>query len=498
MHTTPEVVEFVLGLLVVVAVLVRIADRLRISYPILLVLGGLTLSLVPNLPELELAPDLVFLIFLPPLLMYAAYFTSIRDFRANLRPIGLLAVGLVLTTTVVVAVVAHTTIGLPWPVAFVLGAIVSPPDAVAATAIGRRLKLPRRIVTVMEGESLVNDATALVALRIARTAAVSGAALSLPEAVREFAVASAGGVAIGLVLGWITVRLWRMVDDTSISVMLSFLATYGAYLLAEDRFHVSGVLAVVALGLYMGRNGDSYASARTRLEGVAIWSMVVFVLNGLVFILIGLQLRGILHRMATAGHSIPSLLWYAAAISLTVIVVRIVWIYPATYLPRWLSARLQARDPAPPWQYPTVLSWTGMRGVVSLAAALALPVVTASGSPFPHRDLLIFLTFAVILATLVIQGLTLAPVVRALGVTADGGAQEEEAKARLKASHAALVRLEQLAVEDWAPTEIVEHLRSHYAERMHDLTADSDDEEHGNHALWAEASQRLQREVLDA
>jgi CPA1 family monovalent cation:H+ antiporter len=496
----PEI-EVILALLVAATILIGLAQRLGIPYPILLVIGGLALGFVPGLPEVPpLRPDLVFLIFLPPLLMYAAYFTSIRDFRANLRPIGLLAVGLVLFTTVGVAVVAHAVIdGLSWPAAFVLGAIVSPPDAVAATSIAQRLNLPRRLVTVLEGESLVNDATALVALGVA-LGAVGGQAFSPLGAFLEFLGAGLGGVVIGLALGWVTVHIWRFVIDTSISITASFLATYSAYLIAE-RFHVSGVIAVVALGLYLGRHGDRSFSPQSRVEGVAVWTLFVFLLNALVFILIGLQLRRILDSLQELPvASVGRLAWYALAVSAAVIVLRIIWMFPATYLPRLLFRRVRDRDPYPNWRLPAILSWTGMRGVVSLAAALALPLQPASpaGLPVTTRDLIIFLTFCVILATLVLQGLTLPPLIRWLGVADDGGGEREETKARYVAARAGLQRLQELASEDWVAQEMVDDLGLHYESRSRRFKARYRGDGDGTDEEQAAAYERLQQELLEA
>lgn len=359
----PEI-EVILGLLVAVAVLATLASRLRVPYPILLVLGGLVLGFVPGLPRVELPPDLVFLIFLPPLLYVSALFTSWRDFRANLRPISLLAVGLVIFTTCAVAAVAHATVeGLTWPAAFALGAIVSPTDAVAATTVAQRLGVPRRIVTVLEGESLVNDATGIVAYRIA-VAAVTAGVFSLWEAGLSFVVGSIGGVLVGLAIGRAVLWARRYASqDPSIQNTISLLTPFAAYLLAEelptylweqlhDRFgfpgelHFSGVLAVVSAGLYLGRRGSDVITSSTRLQGYAVWELVTFLLNGLIFILIGLQLQYIVEGLSE--YSMAELALYAALISLTVVLVRVLWVFPATYLPRILSRRLRERDPSPP------------------------------------------------------------------------------------------------------------------------------------------------------
>src|SRR5260221_8392726 len=428
------VAEIFVGLLLAVAVLALLARKLTIPYPILFVVGGLLLGLIPKLPKARLDPELVFLFFLPPLLFPAALFTSWRDFRANLRPISLLAIGLVLFTTVAVAYLAHYFMALPLAAGFVLGAIISPPDAIAATAIADRLKVPRRIVTILEGERLVNDATALVAYRFALVAVVTGS-FSLAHASVQFFVVGIGGILVGLVAGWLGEQFHKRVDDAPIEITVSLLTPFVAYLAAE-RFGFSGVLAVVTGGLYLGMRMPELLSFRTRLRGGPVWEMVEFLLNGFVFILIGLQLPEVVS--ALSGHSIPvqRLVWYALFISLAVIVIRILWVFPATYLPRLLFKKHCKHDPYPKWQHVTIVAWTGMRGVVSLAAALALPNKIRDGSPFPGRDLILFLTFIVILATLVVQGWSLPLLIRGLGIKDDGSMEKAEREARLESNPA--------------------------------------------------------------
>lgn len=461
-------IELVFLLLIAGTVLALVARRIGIPYPILLVVGGLVLGFVPGLPRITLDPELVFLLFLPPILFAAGYFTSIRDFKANLRPIGLLAVGLVLFTTVAVAVVAHALVPeLGWAAAFALGAIVAPPDAVAATAIFQRLGVPRRIVTILEGESLINDATALVAYRFAVVAALTGA-FSLGEAAVSFVVAAIGGVAVGLVLGgavrWASAR----VNDPVFSTVITFLAPAGAYLPAE-LLGLSGVLAAVTGGLVMGRSASTNGSSELRIAGEASWSVLLFLINAFVFILIGFQLPVALEGLG--GRSPAELVGLAIAISATVIVARIVWVFPATYLPRRLSARIRARDPYPPLRNVALVSWAGMRGVVSLAAALALPLTLPSGEPFPERNLLIFLTFAVILATLVGQGLSLPIVIRRLGIVSDSGAEREEASARLYLVEAAMARLDDMQPRWAAHRELLDRLRAELSHRAEHFDA---------------------------
>jgi len=465
---TGYIVDIFVWLLLAVAVLALLARRFHVPYPIFFVMGGLLIGLIPGLPRVRLDPELVFLFFLPPLLFPAALFTSWRDFRANLRPIALLAIGLVLFTTTIVAWLAFSFFHLPLAVGFVLGAIISPPDAIAATAIAERLSVPRRIVTVLEGESLVNDATALVAYRFA-VAAVATGSFSLARAGGEFLVVGAGGILVGLSLGWLATHFRPRLGNPPIEITFSLLIPFAAYLLAE-RLGVSGVLAVVTAGLYIGRRGPEIISSRTRLQAVPVWEMLGFLLNGFVFILIGLQLPEVLR--ALSGHpqySIGELVWYALVISLAVILIRILWVFPATYLPRLLFESIRKKDPYPSWRHVTVVAWTGMRGVVSLAAALALPLTGRGGNPFPNRDLILFLTFIVILATLVVQGLSLPFLIRSLGIKDDGSAAREEREARLKANQAALARLKEIPERSTAKADAKRRLIIEYEDRIRQL-----------------------------
>jgi Na+/H+ antiporter len=510
----PEI-EAILILLAAVAALATLASRINIPYPILLVLGGLVLGFVPELvpafPHVELEPDVVFLLFLPPLLYVSALFTSWRDFRANLRPISLLAVGLVLMTTCVVGAVAHWVVGMPWAAAFVLGAIVSPTDAIAATSVAQRLGVPRRIVTVLEGESLVNDATGIVAYRIAVTAVVVGT-FSLWQAGLQFVIGAIGGIAVGIAVGWVVIWARRHVaDDPDIQNTISLLTPFAAYLLAEEPSHwaweqlglpgefaFSGVLAVVATGLYLGRRAPGVISPETRLQGYAFWELVTFLLNGLIFALIGLQLGSIVERLSErTPYPVTTLVFYGALISLTVILARFLWVFPATYVPRWLSRRIRQRDPSPPVRQVTVIAWTGMRGVISLAAALALPLSTADGAPFPGRDLILFLTFCVILATLVVQGLSLPVLIRALGLEDDGSQQQEEITGRIEVANAALARIEELLQEEWVREDTAERVRGLYNYRRSRFVARFDGDDDGLEERSA-AYQRLMRDLLRA
>jgi NhaP-type Na+/H+ or K+/H+ antiporter len=505
-------IEIILGLLLVVAMLATHATRLGVPYPILLVLGGSALGFVPGLPSVKLDPELVFLLFLPPLLYVSALFTSWRDFWANVRPISLLAVGLVLMTTFVVAAVVHTVVGLPWAAAFVLGAIVSPTDAIAATTVAQRLGVPRRIVTILEGESLVNDATGIVAYRIAVAAVVTGT-FSVWEAGLQFVVGAAGGVAVGFAVGWLVVWARRhLSEDPSVQNIVSLLTPFVAYLAAEELplslwerlhelygvpgdLHFSGVLAVVTTGLFLGRKGPYITSSGTRLQGYATWELITFLLNGLIFILIGLQLGSVLEGLDkyTAGQLVS----YALLTSLTVILVRMVWVFPATYVPRWVIRRIRERDPSPSWRNVSVIAWTGMRGVISLAAALALPLQTASEAPFPGRDLIIFLTFCVILATLVVQGLSLPVLIRALGLEDDRIGDKEETHGRIRIAEAALERLDELVDEDWVREDTAERIRGLYSYRRDRFASRFEGDPDGVEERSA-AYQRLMVELLGA
>ncbi len=486
-------VEIIVLLFAAVAALVVLARKLALPYPIVLVISGLALSFVPRLPEAKLNPEIVFYFFLPALLYPAALFTSWRDFRRDLRSILLLAVGLVLFTMVVVAGVAHLLIpALPWAAAFALGAIVSPPDAIAASAIIRRLGVPHRIVSILEGESLVNDATALVALQFAIVALVTGT-FSVGHATSRFIWVAAGGIAFGLLVGFAMRWVQRHLDDPPVQITISLLTPFVAYLPAE-RLHVSGVLATVAAGIFLGWHSPLMISARTRLQAYAFWEMVVFLLNGFVFIVIGLQLPEILGELN--GESFIGPIINGIIISGTVILVRIAWVVPATYLPRLLSKKLRARDPIPPWQQIVIVAWSGMRGVVSLAAAFALPLALTDGSPFPGRNYILFFAFSVVLATLVLQGLTLPFLIRKLRITSDGQTDEEERTARLEANKAAIESIEKLRANgDFSP-DALDRLRTEYDERVEQLQLCAENPDDCRGEIATPQYQRLQHEAL--
>ncbi len=497
--------ELELALTVVIAAALALliaAEWARIPYPILLVLGGLALGLVPGMPEVELDPELVLLILLPPLLYAAAFFTPLRELRRNVRPVSLLAIGLVLATMTVVAAVAHYALDFGWAAAFVLGAIVSPTDPIAATSIARRLHVPGRIVTIVEGEALINDGTALVAYKFAVAAVVTGS-FSLAEASGEFVLTALGGIAVGIAVGALVAALRRRLDNPPVEVTIALFTAYFAYLPAE-AIGVSGVLAAVTVGIYMGRLTSRLTTPTTRIQGNAVWEIVSFVLNSALFMLVGLQLPTVVDGI---GGIEAGLIADGALIAATVIAVRIAWVFPFTYLPRVLWRRVRERDPSPPWQHTLLVAWTGMRGAVSLAAALALPLTIDGGGAFPDRQLIIFLAFSVILATLLIQGLTLPALIHLLGVDdSDEELEREENDARLLATEAALERLETLLTEEWVLTDTVERVRGAYTYRRRRLSARSVEGEFDggidgdgiDYETRSEAYQRVVREVLEA
>ena len=484
MHFTTHDQLILMALLAVLMTLLIAAPVLRIPYPIFLVLGGLALGFVPGMPSLTLPPDVVLVAVLPPLLYLSAYRTSLRDLRSNARAIGILAIGLVIATTVTVAVVAHQAIDhLSWSVAFALGAVVAPTDPIAATAIMRRLGVPRRLVSIVESESLVNDGTALVLFRVAVVAAVSGD-FSVWDASWRFVWAIVGGVGIGLAVGFVVAEVRRRVDNPPVEVTISLMTGYFAFIPATAA-SASGVIAVVTAGVYLGWRTPELTSVQSRLQGEALWTIVTFVLNALVFALVGLQLSGILDTLT--GISGRKLAWYGLLVTGTVILTRVVWLPIFAW-----------RNRHKPFTRTFLISWAGMRGAVSLAAALALPLTTRAGAPFPHRDLIIFLTFCVILGTLVVQGLSLPALIRALKIEPDTSEEVEDAQARIRAAEAALARLDELIGEDWVRDDTAERLRGAYNFRRNRFSSRFDEESDGAIEEQSQAYQRLRRELLDA
>ncbi len=462
MHALP----LILILLVIATILAEYASKFRISYPILLVLVGMVISWVPGLKELELPPDVVFLIFLPPLLYAAAWTTNWPDFRASARPITLLAIGCVLFTTTAVAWVAQALIpGFGWAEGFLLGAILSPPDAVAATAGTKGLGIPRRVIAILEGESLVNDATGLTAFRYALAAVLTGA-FSLWKASGAFLWVAGGGIAIGLALGYV-VRWIHLTTpqrprlDTSLTLLTPFVS----YLLAEE-LHASGVLSVVATGLFLSRYSGQIFNHSVRITANAVWDVVTYLLNGIVFVFIGLHLP--VAAASLQDGQLKDAHIYGAVISATVIVGRILWVFPAAYLPGFLSRRIRAKEGRPDWRLVSLTAWAGMRGVVSLAAALAVPATLANGQPFPFRDLIFFITFCVIFATLVLQGLTLPFLIRWLGI---GNAHDDQEvhRARLSVASSAVEYIEENLSYNTLPDEVLALIKSKYEIRIGQL-----------------------------
>ncbi len=471
----PEIQTLVL-LLTVVAVVAVVAARLDLAPAILLVATGVVLAFVPGMPGVELAPELVLLLVLPPVIYSSAVAMSWREFRFNLRPILLLSIGCVAFTTFAVAAATNRLLGMPWSVGFVLGAIVSPPDALAPLSIARKMQIPRRILVILEGEGLANDATALVLYRFA-VAAVSLGAFSPERASATFVAIVICEIVWGLFVGWLMLRVRRWVDDPRIEITLSILTPFLAFW-PPQHFEGSGVIATVAAGLYISWNGPLFISAATRLQGVFFWSFFIYLVEGLVFLVTGLQAHTLFARIH--DYSLYELFMSAAVVSAVVIVARFVWMYPATYLPRWLFPPIKRRDPSPPWQWPFILAFTGVRGIVSLAAALAIPLLTADGRAFPYRDLILFLTFAVILVTLVFQGSMLGSMIRVLGLARAGRAEHrvdwaEEHEARKQALEAAIERLDQLGAERNLPDEVIKPLCRRHQDQLTHIRFRSDD-----------------------
>ncbi len=487
MTATIQTILFLLAVLVVVAILAR---RLNTAPSILLVIAGIALALLPGLPRIELAPELVLLGILPPLIYSAGVTMSWREFRFNLRPIALLAFGCVLFTSGAVAAIAHFVLGMPLAVGFVLGAIVAPTDAVAPLAIVRRLGLPRRLLVVLDGEGLANDATALILYRFA-VAAVATGLFSLAEAAATFALIVVGEVAYGVGIGWVSLRLRRWARDPRVEITLSLMTPYVAFLV-PNHLGGSGVLAAMAAGLFVSWNGPLLIPAATRLQGIFFWDLIVYYLEGFVFLVTGMETRALLDRT-----NMVSLRDLALALLLTVAVVvvaRFVWVYPATYLPRWLSPSLRRRDPLPPWQWVFMLAFVGVRGVVSLAAALAIPLTTAAGAPFPRRDLILFVTFGVIVVTLIGQGLLLPGIVRWLALPHDAEderrrEQDAELTARLQSLNLTQGRVERLAADGEVAPDVLAILRARHDHRAGQLPKNTAD---GLAAVAAAAGLRVE------
>jgi len=484
--------QIFLILLAVLAGTALLASRISIAPAILLLLAGILLAFVPGMPTLELPPEVVLLLVLPPLIYSASVAMSWREFKHNLRTIILLAVGSVIFTAFAVAAATHYLIGLPWEVGFLLGAIVAPPDAVAPLAVARRLGMPRRIMVVLEGEGLANDATALILYRFALAAILSGT-FSLSKATGTFGAIVAGELAFGAAVGWLSLRARHWARDPQVEITLSLITPYIAYWLPE-HFGGSGVIATVACGLYMSWNGPLLISSATRLQGIFFWDLVIYLIEGLLFLLTGFQMR-LLYEKSKA-FPLDDILIITALVAAIVIVARFAWVYPAIYLPRVLSKSLRRRDPSPPWQWAFILSFAGLRGAVSLAAALALPFTLANGDAFPYRDLILFVSFGVIFVTLVGLGLSLPSVVRLLGLLQAGRAEhiaehESEIAARREALGVALQSLDALTQDRELSDEVVRLLRARHETRASQLPDSLDPDHHDVSAAGTELTREL-------
>ncbi|WP_031495691.1 Na+/H+ antiporter [Bryobacter aggregatus] len=461
-------VEAFLGLLLAAILIALVAKRLDQPYPIALVLGGIGLALIPGVPRVSMDPDMVFFLLLPPVLTEAAFFTSWRDFLRYKRPILTLAFGLVAATSVTVAFLCVYFIpGMSWGAGLLLGAIVSPPDAAAATSITRGMGLPRRVTQILEGESLVNDAAGLTLYRFA-VIFVAGGLFSWESASLSFLWIILGGSGLGCLLGLCFVRLYRFLRDPEVEVLATFLLSYLSYFVAET-VHASGVLATVASGLILGWYAPELFGANTRIRSMAVWKSVIFLVNSTIFLLIGLQIPAVVSGLQ--DYPMGLLLWWSFVVLAGVIVLRLLWVFPFAYLPRVFSKQIRDSEPKPDWRAILVIGWTGLRGVVSLAGALALPNETMRGLPFPYRNLIVFLTFAVILGTLLLQGLTLRPLVHWLGLPKDLSGAREELNARIVSAEKVIERITEMAEAGKCSGAVFDRIRAYYEDRLSDLRA---------------------------
>jgi Na+/H+ antiporter len=487
--------QIFLILLIVLAGTALIARRINVAPAILLLLAGIALAFVPGMPSVELPPEVVLLLVLPPLIYSASVAMSWREFKFNLRPIILLSVGSVIFTAFAVAAATHYLIGLPWSVGFLLGAIVAPPDVVAPLAVARKLGMPRRILVVLEGEGLANDATALILYRFA-VAAISTGVFSLPKAGGTFVAIVVAELLFGLAVGWLSLRMRHRARDPQVEITLSLITPYMAYWVPE-HFGGSGVIATVACGLYMSWNGPLLISSATRLQGIFFWDLVIYLIEGFLFLLTGFQMRLLFEK--SKAFPIEDILFAVGLVTAMVIIARFAWVFPAIYLPRLMSKRLRARDPLPPWRNAFVIAFTGVRGAVSLAAALALPFALPNGDAFPYRDQILFVSFGVIFITLVGLGLGLQPVVRWLGLAKDGrnehiAEHEAEIAARREALDAALKSLDAITDDRELSDEVVKLLRARHEVRANQLPDSLDPDRHDVSAMGTE----LTRELISA
>lgn len=489
-----DILLLIISLLFVVSMLTMLSNRLRVSYPILLVLAGLGIGFIPGIPSITLQPDLVFIIFLPPLLYAAAWYTSWNDFWSFRRPIFMLAFGLVIFTATAVALVADAMIpGFTLPLGFLLGAIISPPDAIAATSVLEHLKVPKRITTILEGESLINDASSLIVFRFALIAIFTGQ-FSVWQAAGDFVLVAVMGVVIGLAIAHVVYLIHRFLPTTpSIDTAITLISPYLMYIAAE-HFHCSGVLAVVSGGLFLSFRSHEVFSYSTRLQAISVWETLVFLLNGVVFIMIGLELPYIIKELGQS--SIQDAIKYAVLISLVTIIIRILWVYPGAYLPRILSKKIRDREPRPGPASVFIVGWSGMRGVVSLASALAVPITLSNGQAFPQRNLILFITFIVILFTLVIQGLSLPFLIRLLKIEAPEPEAAHEHSIRLRLATVVLNMLERSYAEEASSIDAFIRLKERY-QRMADIASSKLNQEEGIHTT-GHFLPRYRQMLLDA
>lgn len=445
------------------ALAATLAEKIHVPVEIFLFVGSLIISLVPGLPTITLSPKIIFSIFFPPILFSAAYFTSWRDFKANKRPITLLAIGLVLFTTCAVAITIKFLIPtFNWPLSFLLGAIVSPTDASSAVSLVKKLNVPRRLITIIEGESLINDATALIAYRYTLTALITGA-FSFWDASFTFVLSSLSAIILGVVVGYLSIHIYSFLKQPQSQNIFTLIIPYFAFLLAE-RLHISAVVCTVVAGLYVGRKFPMVATPESRHKATTIWEIFIFAINSLIFILMGLQLRLVVHNLSEV--SLGEFILYAIVINLIVLLARFIWVFPASFLPRFLFPSIRKVDPYPHWTQLFILSWIGMRGIISLAAAIALPVMLPSGQPFPHRSLIILLTYSIILVTLLLPIITLPFLVRVFKFGRDDIHYREEALARIRSAYASLEILESLPLQSKDLKEYVTQLVKRYKRRI--------------------------------
>lgn len=458
-----EFIEPALFILFIAIISVPLATRFRLPLEVFLVIGSCLISMLPNLPSVHINPDVVFKLFLPPILFYAAYFTSWREFKLNLRVISLLAIGLVLFTTVIVAIVTKLIIPeMSWAGGFLLGAIISPTDASAATAIIKKLNAPRRIINIIEGESLINDASALLLFRFSLAAILSGS-FSFGNAVSTFLFISIGGAILGIIIGIIAIFTLHYIRNVEAETTLTFITAITCFVLAE-HFGVSGVIATVVAGIYFGIRIPEFITSRSRINANASWRTLIFMINGFAFTLIGLQLPSIIQSLQS--FSIGTLLFAGIIISAIVFVARLYWVFCIAYISRWLIPSINKYDPLPRWETLFLVSWCGMRGIVSLAAALSIPYQISPGVAFPNRDFILFITYLVIVITLILPTLTLPSLLKKFGFIESENKLKEEAQARIQALQAAMDKIEELAKNEHPPKDLVEEFRRQFERRL--------------------------------